>query len=236
VSLAENIASGEVVVHILRDPNYGGGPGCTELGSLDITNATSGVLGECRIAGDAATLDEVRAIDLTGPVVVDGAFEYPVYLERLSGTLECAGLGDITVLDTSVSPTAVIRVLEGPYSASMYVEGNVDELDLSYGVDGSVNVQGGVNLLFIGSEEHPGGMPGHVVVAGGVGGLVVHGGISGELSIGDSVEEALLNGSWANQLSGKLSVGGDLNQLYMYMDIESSGVFVIEGGAAEPRI
>lgn len=73
-----SIGSGEVVVHILRDPNCGGGPGCTELGSLDLTNATSGVLAECRIAGDAATLDEVRATDLTGPMVVDGGFQHPV--------------------------------------------------------------------------------------------------------------------------------------------------------------
>lgn len=45
-----NVPSGTVTVHIARDPNTGGGPGVSELGTIALSAASDSIVAECRVA------------------------------------------------------------------------------------------------------------------------------------------------------------------------------------------
>jgi hypothetical protein len=75
------IGAGLVKVYILRDPTTGGGPGCTDLGGIDLTGASSSQIAECRVANDAATLTGLTFDKLSGPCDVAGSIENAVTMD-----------------------------------------------------------------------------------------------------------------------------------------------------------
>lgn len=52
--------AGRVEVRLVRAPGTGNTSACTDLGAVDLVKAAPGVLGECRIGNNAATLDSIR--------------------------------------------------------------------------------------------------------------------------------------------------------------------------------
>ncbi len=148
VSLAENIAPGEVIVHIIRDPNYGGGPGCTDLGSVDITAATPGVLGECRIAGDAATQDDIRATSVSSLLEVAGNVENRIEIASLASdaAILCQELAGLTISSEGTAGHIQIR---GAITGAVECLGDVMSFDVSGDIQAPVRVVGNIAMCLV---------------------------------------------------------------------------------------
>jgi hypothetical protein len=119
-----NIPSGAVTLTIARDPNYGGGAGCTELGALDLTAASSSVVAELRVAGDAATQGPIAfgTLQSGDTFHVGGNVIGPVTISTLGGHITCGGLGNLTV--TSSTSGAPVITVGSDYAGTMIIDPN----------------------------------------------------------------------------------------------------------------
>jgi hypothetical protein len=181
--------NGTVTVSIIR----AGGvhlPGCTALGQMDLAGATTSVIAELRVAGDAGTLGPIAFGTLQDGDTfhVGGNISDAVTISSLAGDITCGGLSDFTATVAS-SGAPVITVTTSDYAGTMVI-------NLPAGAHPSV---GGLHFASV-----SGSVTCHPYIA--TSGLQVSGDVSGAIDlVGDSYYGYSISG-------GGVNIGGSILQ------------------------
>lgn len=101
--------TGTVTIHIYQDPNDGEGPGAAAVKDIDLSTATTGVLGKVYISGHLGEDDDVVVHEVSDDIEIGGNVyntfnagevdsEVSITIEKdLEGTLKADTLGNLTI-------------------------------------------------------------------------------------------------------------------------------------------